>query len=108
MKRRKRIGFEVRTHPRIQVAHPRNGADGADGQGREQPVALAGQGGELRGLVLRLDPGDLGDAAARQLDADDVGVRPQPRQHLRVDVEAGRHAGEVVDEDRDRAGVSQL
>lgn len=94
--------------PGVQVRDARDAADAADRHGRDQPVALAGEGEELVGFELRRHARHLGDAAARQLDADDVGVLAQRGEHLRVDVEAGHDAGEVVDDDGDGAGVGEL
>ena len=96
------------TYPWVKVTDTGDGADSTDRHAREEPVALPGDGGELRRLVLSLDPSDLGDTTARQLHADDVLVRPELGEHLGVDVNAGGNAGEVVDHNRYRASVSQL
>ena len=57
---------------------------------------------------MGLDPGDLGDSSARQLHADNVLVRAELGEHLGVDVDAGRDSGEVIDDDRYRAGIGKL
>ncbi|KIH92298.1 hypothetical protein SPBR_02446 [Sporothrix brasiliensis 5110] len=94
-------------HPRVQVGHARDGARAADRQRRQQPVALARKRAERLGRKLCAHARHLGNAAARQLDADNVGVPAEAGEHVRVDVEPGHDAGEVVDEHGQRRGRGQ-
>lgn len=88
-----------------QVAVGADAADAAAGEAAEQKVALAAKRGERVGLEHGRQPADLGDAAARQLDADDLaGVAlGQARHRVRVQVDAVAHGREVVDDQGQRA-----
>lgn len=91
-----------------QVCDTSDDAGAANGQSRREPVALPGECAELLRVKGGPDASHLGDAAAGELDADNVGVLAQGLEHFRVYVQASCDAGEVVDDDGDGAGVGKL
>lgn len=92
----------------VQVRDAGDRARAADGHRGDEPVALAREREELARVELGAHARDLGDAAAGELDADDVGVLAEAGEHVRVDVEAGGDAREVVDDDGDQGGGGEL
>ncbi len=88
--------------PHLPRAHMRRDADdavAADGERRQEQVVVAAPEGEAGGTVAQ-DRAELGEVAARFLDADDVRVAPREfEQRRRQHVRAGP-ARDVVHDDR--------
>lgn len=81
-----------------QVAIGTDAADAAAGEAAEEEIALAAESGKGVGLEHGRQAGDLGDAAAGELDADNlarVALR-QARHRVRIEVHAVAHGREVV------------
>lgn len=97
----------------VQLRHDvRERGDGAlrpDDEPRQQEVALAHQRREGARVEGRREALQLAQVAARQLDADDLGRRLRDvGDDVRVEVDAGPDAGEVVDDDWQRRLLRDL
>lgn len=90
------------------VGNPSDAPRTTDSKSWRQPVTLPSESREHLGLKFSAHTCNLGDAAACKLDADNVGVFAERAEHLRVDVETGCDAGEVVYHDGEGAGVCEL
>lgn len=93
-------GVNARQRPGEHIREGSDAARGADAQPPDQEIRLPAEGGEAVGGQLGRQPRDLGDGAARQLDADDAAVLlGQLRDGGRVEVDAVADGREVVDDD---------
>lgn len=96
------------THFRVQVGQASNATLASNRQSRNQPVGLASKDAELLRRKRCCCPSHLGNAAAGELDADDVGVASQGVNDVGSDVEPSCHGRVVVHDHRDGARVSDL
>ena len=93
---------------RVQVCDTSDGSSSADSESWNKPVTLACKSAKLIGRELGTDSGYLGDTTACQLDANDVGMAAELREHIGVDIESSDDSGKVVDQNGNGRGIGKL
>ncbi|OCT44680.1 hypothetical protein CLCR_05630 [Cladophialophora carrionii] len=89
--------------PGKHVPKRRHAAGTAPDEPAQQEIRLSTKDGEPVRAKRRRETRDLRDGPARQLDAHDVSTIPRDRgNHVGIQIQPARHAGEVVDNDRER------